>query len=327
MKLYFYICIIVFFIFILYYYNIFINNININNNNIIVNNNLNWKLVSKDNYPLPWKNITFTNKYYKCIHTHEPKGFCRNEYVGHDTYILDIPLNLDKLVNVLTNKTIAYVGDSLTRQQAIDMKCLLHAYGIDKKYNITIDYQPNQYLFESKIKRPHPIIKYNSVPKWYKKLLKGDYYAIVLNIGHWVEPSSWTTNAPGETWPEGFYNILHRTIDNLEKVSNKNMYWRTVSTRHFENGNWNTIPKGVCNRTKPTLIPYNKLSGGFAVVMQNALIRELIQKSPINILDVESISKTRCDNHKDNDCAHFCLPGVPHAWNNIFLHKLINDNL
>lgn len=56
-------------------------------------------------------------------------------------------------------------------------------------------------------------------------------------------------------------------------------------------------------------------------------------KIPITVLNITSLSSFRSDAHvgqwNDNqlapDCAHWCLPGVPDVWNEIFFSCLFHD--
>lgn len=56
---------------------------------------------------------------------------------------------------------------------------------------------------------------------------------------------------------------------------------------------------------------------------------------PVTVLHITPMSAFRSDAHVGfwsdkpsvSDCSHWCLPGVPDAWNEIFLSRLLADQL
>jgi hypothetical protein len=72
-------------------------------------------------------------------------------------------------------------------------------------------------------------------------------------------------------------------IDNT--TNHKQVFYRTISPRHFRNGDWNT--GGTCD----------------------------------SISFEADVSKYGRSNHATQDCLHWCLPGIPDTWNEIlFTH-------
>ena len=95
---------------------------------------------------------------------------------------------------------------------------------------------------------------------------------------------------------------------------------------HFFNGEWNS--GGECLRRAPSDYPiYN----GVSLFIQEAVIDSLSSTSPnITLLDITRMSSCRQDAHPSSqtriggrtDCKHWCLPGVPDHWNEIWLNML-----
>lgn len=104
------------------------------------------------------------------------------------------------------------------------------------------------------------------------------------------------------------------------------VFFRTISPRHFFNGDWNT--GGSCNNTKP-------LSSGSEVLQDGSIdtvVESAVKGSKVKLLDITALSKLRDEGHisRDSltaakgvqDCLHWCLPGVPDTWNEILCAQL-----
>ena len=61
------------------------------------------------------------------------------------------------------------------------------------------------------------------------------------------------------------------------------------------------------------------------IAEQNAIITQILIDSPLKfqLIDAYSVTIDRGDRHQGNgDCLHYCLPGPPDFWVQIFLHSL-----
>ena len=85
--------------------------------------------------------------------------------------------------------------------------------------------------------------------------------------------------------------------------------------------------KNCRRQTRP--VPGNKYPGGphpAEAVLEKALGR--LSKS-VHMVNVTALSQLRKDGHpsiygsKDVDCTHWCLPGVPDAWNELLYANLL----
>ena len=94
---------------------------------------------------------------------------------------------------------------------------------------------------------------------------------------------------------------------------------------HFFGGEWNS--GGECLRKNPSNYPiYNPTS----LFIQEAVIDALSTTSNIKLLDITRMSSYRQDAHPSSqrraagrqDCKHWCLPGIPDHWNEIWLNML-----
>lgn len=110
------------------------------------------------------------------------------------------------------------------------------------------------------------------------------------------------------------------------KFTKKELYWRCSEVSHFFGGEWNT--GGECKRNNPSNHPiYNAVS----LFIQEAVFGSLATTSTnITLFDITKMSSYRQDAHPSSqtaigaitDCKHWCLPGVPDHWNEIWLNML-----
>ncbi|WOG82093.1 hypothetical protein DCAR_0101254 [Daucus carota subsp. sativus] len=103
-------------------------------------------------------------------------------------------------------------------------------------------------------------------------------------------------------------------------------FFRTISPRHFFNGDWNT--GGSCDNTTPMLqgseVKQDKSS--------DSVVESAVKSTRVKILDITAISQLRDEAHMSrysrkrsdgvHDCLHWCLPGVPDVWNEILYAQL-----
>ncbi|KAF3780939.1 trichome birefringence-like 16 protein [Nymphaea thermarum] len=103
-------------------------------------------------------------------------------------------------------------------------------------------------------------------------------------------------------------------------------FFRTLSPRHFFNGDWNT--GGSCDNTIP-------LAGGNQVVEERSsdvVAESAVRGTRVKLLDITGLSSLRDEGHISRysikategvqDCLHWCLPGIPDTWNEILFAQL-----
>ncbi|XP_074335546.1 protein trichome birefringence-like 14 isoform X2 [Apium graveolens] len=103
-------------------------------------------------------------------------------------------------------------------------------------------------------------------------------------------------------------------------------FFRTISPRHFYNGDWNT--GGSCDNTMPMLhgseVDQDESS--------DSVIESAVKSTRVKILDITALSQLRDEAHMSryslktsdgvHDCLHWCLPGIPDVWNEILYAQL-----
>lgn len=275
----------------------------------------------------------------------------------------------------MQDKTIAFIGDSLGRQQFQSMMCMASGgedspevenvgwqYDLVKhrgairpdgwayrfpKTNTTI-----LYYWSASLSDLVPINSSNPVseiamhldrPPAFMRQYLHRFDVLVLNTGHhWnkgkLTQNRWVMHVSRKPYKDGQLTDMkkaknftaHSVVRWLDKQLPSHprlkVFFRTISPRHFHNGDWNT--GGTCNNTIP-------LTKGSEVVQDESndkVIEDAVKGTKIKILDINAISELRDEAHVSeysirptngiNDCLHWCLPGVPDTWNEILAAQI-----
>jgi hypothetical protein len=128
------------------------------------------------------------------------------------------------------------------------------------------------------------------------------------------------------------FNILLKQAISLNRLVTQ-VVWRSVPTRHFSFGDWNT--GGHCMFDEPCydvmmddLAARNESSNYYRAYLYAKVIQRVAAAGKFHYLDVTRATMDRCDSHhnpgpgKQADCVHFCVPGVPDMWHDDLLKWL-----
>ncbi|ORY50425.1 hypothetical protein BCR33DRAFT_713231 [Rhizoclosmatium globosum] len=207
----------------------------------------------------------------------------------------------------------------------------------------------NPYLIAFEGKRPSPTLKKGLHPSLQSLLSKHKLNHLILNTGLWLDPSSFSdrknpiTGSP-ETWLTEYKKAITETInaltttDTLRSQKTK-ITFRNTPFRHFKTVAGSSNPLGGCPNARDDVRDgwgpsFNSSARdyplSYAEIQLNVLLEEFIleakRRHPTlkweEVLDAASIAEHREDAHTSfTDCAHYCLPGVPDAWNMIWLAR------
>ncbi|KAG9450689.1 hypothetical protein H6P81_010654 [Aristolochia fimbriata] len=219
-------------------------------------------------------------------------------------------------------------------------------------YNCTVGFIRSHFLVREGTRigsdgKTRPTLAIDRIDKTSARWKKADI--LVFNTGHW-----WTHGKTargkdyyiegGQLYPQfdavEAYRRAIRTwgkwIKEHLSSEGKLVFYRGYSTAHFRGGDWDS--GGTCNgETEPIM------SGTFLdnYPEKMRIVQEVIHemKVPAILLNVTKLTNFRKDGHpsiygkirpagqkvssRKQDCSHWCLPGVPDAWNELIYTSLV----
>ncbi|CAI0627978.1 unnamed protein product [Linum tenue] len=220
-------------------------------------------------------------------------------------------------------------------------------------FNCSVEYALSHYLVKegSRVNgqgNSNPTLSIDQVDKTSKKWKRADI--IVFNTGHWWRHRK--TSRGVNYYKEGDYLYPHldvteayrralqtwgRWIDQNLNTSKQLVFYRGYSSAHFRGGDWDS--GGSCyNEKEPVLNDDGAIVNSYPAKMK--VVEEVIagMKFPVRLLNVTRLTNFRKDGHPSvyrkssstnssikvvQDCSHWCLPGVPDAWNELIYANLI----
>ncbi|XP_062091178.1 protein trichome birefringence-like 16 [Humulus lupulus] len=278
-----------------------------------------------------------------------------------------------KFLKRMQNKTLAFVGDSLGRQQFQSLMCMVtggnerndvidvgEEYGIARAHgnarpsgwayrfpstNTTI-----LYYWSASLCYIEPMDKSNPNTDYAMHLDRPAAFLVqnihrfdvlVLNTGHhWnrgkLNANRWVMHVRGARntdkniqiiWKARnltVHSIIKWVNSQLPKYPNLEVFYRSISPRHFVGGEWNT--GGSCDNTTP-------MSIGKEVdrdESSDSVAAAAVKGTGVKLLDITDLSQVRDEAHiswfrsstGSSDCLHWCLPGLPDTWNEILFAQL-----
>ncbi|KAF8405667.1 hypothetical protein HHK36_007744 [Tetracentron sinense] len=275
----------------------------------------------------------------------------------------------------LQDKTVAFIGDSLGRQQFQSLMCMVTSgeenpeaedvgreYGLVKARgairpdgwaywfpgtNTTILYYWSASLCDLEpLNIMDPATDYAmhlDRPAAFLRQYLHRFDVLILNTGHhWnrgkLRANRWVMHVNGMPNDDRklaeignaknftVYSVVKWLDSQLPLYPRLKAFFRTISPRHFSNGDWNT--GGSCDNTSP-------LAGGGEVWQDESsdpVVEGAVKGTGVKILDITAISQLRDEGHISRysikamegaqDCLHWCLPGIPDTWNELFLAQL-----
>ncbi|KAJ9686054.1 hypothetical protein PVL29_015098 [Vitis rotundifolia] len=258
----------------------------------------------------------------------------------------------------LRGKSIMFVGDSLSLNQWQSLTCMLHVAvakanyssvrigGISTftfpAYNAKVMFYRNAFLVDIVSTPNGAVLKLDSIEGG--KIWK-DIDVLVFNSWHW-----WLHTGRKQPWSsiqDG--NVIVKDMDRLvayEKglktwanwvdssvdPTKTKVFFQGVSPDHMNGSTWGESNPSINCKGQMQPILGTTFPGGQHPA--EAVVEKVLQKmtKPVYLLRVTTLSQLRKDGHpsvyghgghRDMDCSHWCLAGVPDAWNELLYAALI----
>ncbi|MBA0816879.1 hypothetical protein Gohar_001495 [Gossypium harknessii] len=270
----------------------------------------------------------------------------------------DLPrFNATDFLERLRGKRLMLVGDSMNRNQFESILCLLRE-GLTNKskmyedYNCTVVFVRSHFLVKEGIRineqgNSNPTLSIDKIDKTSDRWKQADI--LIFNTAHWWVHGK--TARGINYYKEGDYlypkfdaveayrralKTWARWIDENIKPEAKLVLYRGYSSAHFRGGDWNS--GGSCTGESEPILSGAVLD---TYPLKMKIVEEVIQemKVPVILLNVTRLTNSRKDGHpgiygkalkegkmksmRREDCSHWCLPGVPDAWNELIYATLV----
>ncbi|CAM8913112.1 unnamed protein product [Rhodiola kirilowii] len=220
------------------------------------------------------------------------------------------------------------------------------------EYGVTVSFYRAPYLVDIDSVEGKRVLNLEKISDNGKSWLNAD--VLSFNTGHW-----WTHKGTLQGWDYmqlgGFYyenmdrlaaldkglRTWSNWVDtNLDKTKTR-VFFQSISPTHYNPSEWSsgaTSTKSCYGETVPT--EGTTYPGAYPSQMNvlTTAIRDM--KSPVYLLDITTLSELRKDGHpsiyggalspgqranpdRASDCSHWCLPGLPDTWNQLFYNGLL----
>lgn len=268
----------------------------------------------------------------------------------------------DSLQRAQWQSFVCLVESIIPKKQKSMRRGRTHSVFKVKEYNATIEFYWAPFLVESNsdlhiIADPRErILRVDSISKHAKHWIGVDI--LVFNTYVWWMSglkikSLWGSFPNGE---EGFeeldapiaYRLGLKTwanwVDSTVDRNKTRVFFTTMSPTHMRSADWNHKGGIRCyNETKPVMKKGHWGTGSDKRIMKVVIDIVGKMKVPVTFLNVTQLSEHRIDAHSSvyteteghiltdeqkadpqryADCIHWCLPGVPDTWNQLFLAYL-----
>ncbi|KAH0468104.1 hypothetical protein IEQ34_003137 [Dendrobium chrysotoxum] len=255
-----------------------------------------------------------------------------------------------EMMRLWRGKRVLFVGDSLSLNMYNSMLCLLYAaapYGrlsyvdngvLFEDFNLTVSYYISHYLVDIVEEKIGRVLKLNSLQAS-KEWLSADL--LIFNTWHWWPRTGLTQ--PWDYIQDG--NLIVKDMDRTLAFSKalttwanwvsstidpyaKKVFYQGVSPSHYHGNDWGESFLKSCSGESE---PLDGSTYTYQPSPQEAIVKEIIPRELVTLLDITFLSGLRKDAHPSkysgirsrNDCSHWCVAGLPDTWNLLLYAFLI----
>ncbi|KAK8946477.1 hypothetical protein KSP39_PZI006978 [Platanthera zijinensis] len=212
-----------------------------------------------------------------------------------------------------------------------------------RSFNFTVEFFRSVFLVQQGPppshgpKRVKMTLKLDKMDTIHQRWVDSDI--LIFNSGHW-----WTATKLfdvgcyfqvggslklGMPITSAFRMALETWASWVESMINTNK--THVFFRTFEPSHWSGLAQNACEVTnRPTLEAQGNVRSEFTDIIAEVVGKIAV---PVTVLNVTMMGAFRSDAHIGTwshpssilDCSHWCLPGVPDAWNELVFASLLRD--
>ncbi|KAK4803209.1 hypothetical protein SAY86_001412 [Trapa natans] len=263
--------------------------------------------------------------------------------------------NAEDFLKRMQGKRIMYIGDSLSLNNWQSLVCLLYAgvpnSNITRESNTSMstftfqDYRVSVIIFHSlylvdiEQESIGRVMKLDSIKDG---ALWKTMDVLIFNTWLW-----WSVKGPSQQWDyiqegEKVYKDMDRMeafhkgmktwakwVDAEVDPTSTRVFFQGISPSHYNGTEWNEPGATNCAReTEPISRSTTPMSGSSPSMN---VVKEVLSsiKKPVSLLDITAMSQLRKDAHPSSynafqgmDCTHWCIAGLPDAWNQILYREL-----
>ncbi|XP_010272738.1 PREDICTED: protein trichome birefringence-like 41 isoform X2 [Nelumbo nucifera] len=237
----------------------------------------------------------------------------------------------------LRGKRIMFVGDSLSLNQWQSLTCMLHTSLPKSKYTLVRDgglstfkfldygvsvmFSRNAFLVDLVQEKIGRVLKLNSINggnAW-----KG-VDVLIFNTWHW-----WNHKGPTREWD--YFQVGNRLLRDMDRLAAFKMglaTWAKWVEANVDPLKTKVLFQGISPAHYKQIRPVESSDQLQGSSEGEALVQKMLSSmsTPVYLLDVTMLSRLRKDGHPSiytsyshtgMDCSHWCLSGVPDAWNEL----------
>ncbi|KAK7276792.1 hypothetical protein RIF29_17938 [Crotalaria pallida] len=314
---------------------------------------------SSSSYPLyESSECPFIEKQFDCQKNGRPDQFYL-KYRWQPSACNLTRFNGEDFLTRLRGKSILFVGDSLSLNQWQSLTCMLHIAVPDAKYNLVRTGDLSIFTFPSydvKVMLYRDAFLVDTVSESIGRVLKLDSIEagkmwkeidiLIFDSWHWWlhtgRKQPWDYIQEGNNivrdmdrlvaYEEGLKTWSKWVDDNVDP-SKTRVFFQGVSPDHLDGAKWGEPGAKSCEgQMRPVLgLEYEGGAHPAELVLEKVLGA---MSKPVYLLNITTLSQLRKDGHpsiyghgghKDMDCSHWCLPGVPDTWNLLLYAALVQN--